>query len=101
MSIFGLQRTIFTYTREHNNGTRTCIDNMFTNVIRHSAYTFSGNISDHLAEILEIEYTKLKIIPTKKRSITPEKLRDLQRDLYEEDWYGVYNVNDANEKLLM
>ncbi|KAK9878623.1 hypothetical protein WA026_022884, partial [Henosepilachna vigintioctopunctata] len=26
------------------------------------------------------------------------KLRDLQRDLCEEDSYGVYNVNDANEK---
>ncbi|KAK9883696.1 hypothetical protein WA026_001883 [Henosepilachna vigintioctopunctata] len=34
----------------------------------------------------------------KKRNITQEKLRDLQRDLCEEDWYGVYNVNDANEK---
>ncbi|KAK9889318.1 hypothetical protein WA026_004597, partial [Henosepilachna vigintioctopunctata] len=61
-------------------------------------HTFSANISDHLAERLEIEYTKRKIIPTKKRNITLEKLKDLQRDLCEEDWYGTYNVNNDNEK---
>ncbi|KAK9878427.1 hypothetical protein WA026_022067 [Henosepilachna vigintioctopunctata] len=53
---YGVYRTIHSYTREHFNGTQTCIDNIFTNIPSYNAYTYNGHISDHLSLIIEEVY---------------------------------------------
>lgn len=100
MKLFNLHKTINDVTRYGNNSS-TCIDNIFTNLIKYTATTYPAAISDHEAIILETQISlKLKSANNvyKRRVYKDHSVNNLLSDLIDENYQNVFEENDVNIK---
>ncbi|KAK9886162.1 hypothetical protein WA026_015674 [Henosepilachna vigintioctopunctata] len=61
-------------------------------------YTKSEVVQNMLRGMTHENIRRKKLFQQRKGTLHQKILRDFQRDLYKEDWYGVYEVNDADEQ---
>lgn len=96
MTSYGLQQTVFEYTRKKKHS--SCIDNIFTSCEVSKAYVFEEHISDHTGQKVVFKIARGETSFVYRRFFKEESKKDFSINLQNQNWESILDMpkSDVN-----